>query len=572
MKKDRRDFLHMGAGFFAFNPVDFLARNLCSLSESFCDESEGVENYLLFHLAGAPPRWLFDSPLQPRKSDKRVANPMIVTTFSEKEFNSSRDVEFEYRSTQVGKYLMPHLWSLPTSSSVTYQGQLSKLLDHALIIRGTRMGVDGHSINGRRLVAPNPNGPSITGLLADRSKKDLPAVGMTGSQYPVHVTSLGAFRSQKANSLILISKKSPDYFQELFHSFLEGAKGSQAEEELVEAILSRRDILRPQTVKARSQVKGLLKKDLEKLKAQYKKRFAKYEKIILESKLRRDLKGLTDKAIPGFEKERLTHSDQDNASFFLLDDYFLGDRDLRDALLSMELQGLAQQMALTEFLVVNGLSQTITIDLANPTKLNLDSGYHLDDFDIKKKSFHHKTRQVKIKEGKPKTFTFDSHGSGLIAHHLFSGIFYYTFANCLIEMTETFKEAKDKGGKNLYQKTLIHLASEFGREPRPDLMGSEHGFNGQLNTFLSGAIRDFKIIGNIFDTNKGTPATYYDIGTWGEGAPLDFFKRPLVYGNIASSICAMLGIPSPTPKDPPLVKVAQGQIETLTEECENVIA
>ncbi|MCR9205370.1 MAG: hypothetical protein NXH75_12380, partial [Halobacteriovoraceae bacterium] len=125
-----------------------------------------------------------------------------------------------------------------------------------------------------------------------------------------------------------------------------------------------------------------------------------------------------------------------------------------------------------------------------------------------------------------------------------------------------------------YSETLSHIASEFEREPRPDQLGSEHGFNGQVNTFLSGSIEDFKIIGNIFDTNRGeTEATFRNIGTWGEGAPLRHLNgRPLVYGNIASSICQVMGVESPTPKDHSLLKVWNGKIRTHTDELENIIS
>lgn len=574
MGKSRRDFLKMGAGFFAFNPIDFLAENLCSLGLGTCpSQNSGLENYLLFHLAGAPPRWLFDSPLKPFSDSKFVSNPMIVTSFADKNFSSSEDIEFIYQLTQVGDYQMPHLWSLPVAEKLGKDRKLSELLQNALIIRGCRMGVDGHSINARRIAAPNPNGPSIAGLLSDRSSKELSAIGMSGSHYPEHVTPLGAYRSQNSNSLILISKRSTNYFNDLFQNFLGSENNSTAEDEVIESILSKKNILRPEAKRSRDQVRRLLKRDLNVLKEQYGETLNKYQTIISEAQKRRDLKGLTDRPLPGLELERIQKNKFDNASFFLMDDYFLSDKDLRDSLLTIELKGLAQQMALTEILLVNGLSQTISIDFASPTRLDLKKGIPVDFYDEKKKTFSLKTRLEDIKEGKPKSYTFDSHNSGLIPHHLFTGIFYYVFTNCLIEFTDALKRKKLGDGKSLYQKTLIHLSSEFGREPRPDMMGSEHGFNGQLNTFLSGSIPKLKVIGNIRDNNKGTPATYRNIGTWGEGAPLKFLNgRDVVYGNIASSISALMGIPSPTPKDGPLLKLENGQVKTLLDECENVLS
>lgn len=574
MDQGRRNFLKLHAGFFLFSPLQFLSDSLCSISSRFCsNQSNHLDNYVLLHLAGAPARWFFDSPIQPTKEHKRVANNMIVNSFSDSSFASSKDISFSYQTTNAFGYEMPLMWEYPIDSSIGKNGELKQLLKNAHIVRGCRMGVDGHSINARKIVAPNPNLPSITGLISDRSEKAIAAIGMSGSHYPAHVTPLGGYRSEKTNSIFLIDKYSYSYFDDLFHSFLNAANSSKSNDEMIDLLLSQNSTLRESTHKKRNQARDLLKKNLNLLKEQYTERLNKYKIIIKNSSSRRDLKGLTDKRIPGFERERLNENDnQDNLNLFVLDDFFMGDSDLRDSLKSVDFLGLAQQFALTEFLLVNNLSSTICVDVPSPTNLNLINGYSIDHYDDKTNKLSTKTPLAKFHDAKAKSFTFDSHSSGLIAHHLFGTTFYYVFANCLTELTESLKASKIEN-QSVFDKTLIHISSEFDREPRPDMMGSEHGYNGQLNTFLSGAIKEFKIVGNIYDTNKGTPATYYDIGTWGEGAPMKFISdRPIVYGNIASSIASIMGVPTPTPNDRPLMNLKGGEIKFLTDELKNVIA
>lgn len=564
MKRNRRDFLKLNAAFFAFNPVSFLSKHLCDFSSMFCPH-DGLSHYVLFNLAGAPQRWSYDLSLQPLAEMPYSPNEMLVTSFADKTFQSSKEISFENKKVKVDKYLMPHLWSLPINENVLPEGKLSSLLDNAIIIRGCRRGIDGHAINNRRIVAPDPTKPSLTGLIADKSDSNL-MVGMTGSEYSPTTTQLGAYRSQRGNPISIINKHAYNYFHELFDNFINEGSSAQAQDEITEAILKKQELMNPSALKNRTKAKKIIALNLNKLKGEYFQRLEKYQKIIKSCQMDRTLEGLTNQRIPGLERERLKKgSGQENFSYFFMKYFFIAEPDIRDTLENMQLLGLAQQFALTEFLLIQNLSNCISIDLPQPENLGFTEGYRLSHFNTKKNNFNKQAKLEPIHYWHEKKFRFDSHNHGLIPHHLYTNIFYYVFTNCLIELRKTLESESP----DLFKRSLFHITSEFDREPRYDLMGSEHGYNGQTNTFISGSIKKLNIIGNIYVKSKSS--FFPNSGTWGEGAPIkELNGRSLVYGNIATSVSEVMGVPSPTPKDPSLLKLKDGELVTKITELKNI--
>ncbi|MCR9203617.1 MAG: hypothetical protein NXH75_03505 [Halobacteriovoraceae bacterium] len=564
MKSSRRDFLKLNAAFFAFDPVNFLSKHLCDFSSMFCS-NDGLSHYVLFNLAGAPQRWSYDLPLRPKKEMPYSANEMLVTSFVDKAFQTSKDIEFEYKTDDVNGFQMPHLWSLPINKTVELEGQLSKLLDNTIIIRGCRRGIDGHAINNRRLVAPDPTKPSLTGLIADKSESNL-MVGMTGSEYGPNSTQLGAYRSQRGNPISIINKFSYNYFHELFDTFINEKSSGKVKDEIVESILKKQELMNPIAIKNRAKAKRIISLNLNKLKGEYSQRFEKYKNIILSCQMDRTLQGLTNQKIPGLEAERLqSKSDQENFSYFFMKYFFMAEPDIRNTLNDMELLGLAQQFALTEFLLIHSLSNCISIDLPQPENLGFTEGYRLNHFSPKENKFKRGVTAEAIQYWHERKFRFDSHNHGLIAHHLFTNIFYYVFSNCLLELRKNLKNENSE----LFRKSLFHITSEFDREPRYDLMGSEHGYNGQTNTFISGSIKKLDVVGNIFVKSK--KSFFPNSGTWGEGAPIkELNGRSIVYGNIATSVCEVMGVNSPTPKDHSLLTVKDGKLIPRITELRNI--
>src|SRR5690606_29840045 len=108
---------------------------------------------------------------------------------------------------------------------------------------------------------------------------------------------------------------------------------------------------------------------------------------------------------------------------------------------------------------------------------------------------------------------FDSHGTGSMAqNHIFSSM-YRGLSAGLLELIQVLKS------NGLFEDSLIQIVGDFGRSPRADGSGSDHGFNGMVSSLYSGAFSGgAKIIGNIRKdvSSLHVPTTYP--GTWGERA------------------------------------------------------
>jgi len=90
----------------------------------------------IFHLlmAGAPPRWLFDTSIKLKDSDPFTQNSMVITKFD-------KNGKGVYETSKFHGHNMPSLWNsiVPTS---TGNQNMSDLLDNMLIVRGMSSGID----------------------------------------------------------------------------------------------------------------------------------------------------------------------------------------------------------------------------------------------------------------------------------------------------------------------------------------------------------------------------------------------------------------------------------------------
>jgi hypothetical protein len=108
--------------------------------------------------------------------------------------------------------------------------------------------------------------------------------------------------------------------------------------------------------------------------------------------------------------------------------------------------------------------------------------------------------------------------------------------NCIQELVATLT------AKSLFNKTVIHIGSEFNRSPRADGSGSDHGFYGASASIISGMISQYALIGNIYANGKDSANSPY-AGTWGRAAPFAVStneSRPILVQDIALTIGSML--------------------------------
>jgi hypothetical protein len=111
-------------------------------------------------------------------------------------------------------------------------------------------------------------------------------------------------------------------------------------------------------------------------------------------------------------------------------------------------------------------------------------------------------------------------------------MYFRAMLGCLHELVRVLNT------QGLFDKTLIHIASEFNRAPKTSGAGADHGVNGSNATLISGMIQGPFVIGNIYvDSQRSNYA-----GTWGLAAPyqLDAEVRPIKVNDVARTVSSML--------------------------------
>jgi hypothetical protein len=143
----------------------------------------------------------------------------------------------------------------------------------------------------------------------------------------------------------------------------------------------------------------------------------------------------------------------------------------------------------------------------------------------------------------------DFHTFGAIPQMAMTVKIIRAFYACLYELTKSLKRVNVAGGTNLFDQTLIQITSDFNRSPLVDQKGSDHGYNGSNISWVSGMISKCDLVGNI---KADTEANY--LGSWGKAAGVSGItgNQTLRMGNLASTVAAALGVPSPTPNDDPV--------------------
>ena len=509
-------------------------------------------NYIQINIAGGPSRWNFDNPIAPFTKSSFVPHPMIVNSFMNKG-NSNLASSLSYKRTKVNGLLMPSFWNETTLTSKGIKN-VSGLLDNALIIRGCHMRNDGHSLNNRKLSAPTPGSSSISGLLADKLSHHLfPAVNLVANS-GIEAVAGGAFKSEQDSVQINTPQNSNNHLSYLLNPFIMNPSTSHRWKRLIQAELGQ-----------------AIAKNYKKLLEKHSKRKKFYQEIIKNGLDPYQLYNIGERPTQGALLEKLK-SGKIHQDFvkYLNYDYFIGNTDFRTILQNSKIENMADQFASAEILITEKLCGNITLNINTISNLFYENSFSATDIDrefLKNGStqfFYSQKSKMLSGNNVKHSFQPDSHDTGLMPNLFLTQALFKAISGCLLE----FKQILEKN--SLFDKTLIHIASEFDRDPRPDCSGSEHGWNGHISSFYSGSIKGLKVIGNIYTKSPGE-SYYKDNGTWGQGAPIkENGNRPLVYGNIASSISNVLNIKSPSQNDKPLFEMKSGKINTLIDEAKNI--
>ena len=488
------------------------------------------KHYIHLTLPGAPPRWLFDLPLfQPSAT---LTTPVSIDCsgfgFSIQSGDQliTQGPKSFYRFNQSGmNYFLPPVWGQGVGGK-----SFSSLLPNMMMIRGMDNEIAAHGIANGRQIAPIINGISLSGVIADLSKKPMPGVG--GGMGTAIPESVRAFRSPKrlasvnipggANPLETLlaafktSSSPPFYKAESYRSIKE--QSLQKFEEYSRHLGYSAEALGESYESAIS----IMSQGTYNLKDSYQSVQEKYQNLINQA--------ISYENMSQVFSSKISPSANEGWNDVGLSDRFAGTAttDLRDAFkengtVRPNVSGMAAQFAILELLILNNLTPVCALGFGNLSGLSVP---------IKDKDAASTVSPVMDNYA----LTHDQHYVGALAATLFTTGFYRAFLVCLCEFVDQLKA----NGK--FDQTVIHLASDFNRKPKAIGNGSDHGPSGSGASLISGMFNQFQMTGNILSNSN--EAVYP--GTWGKAADYGGFGRPIQVNDVVGSIAVSLfGITNP---------------------------
>ncbi len=462
--------------------------------------------YIHLTTPGAPPRWYFDLLLNPRN----LTNEFSAGGFGNwlvKENSQTNFVNQYFKKTMDGQdYHLPPIWQQEVLGR-----KFQDLLPNMLMIRGMDMEINSHGISNGRQIAPIVSGLSLSGLMADMSNKPMPSVNGSGE-------AARSFKSAKQLSYIAI----PDSENPLLEILKPFAPVKSTinfrSPSAIPAQMAALDALDAYAVDEKIVTAKALRSSLDKtyelldsniydLTSQWSDKFTKYQSLMQSAMSYEQMSAIFSQPLP-VDGTKPFHRLSDEDGYAVASD-------LRDAFRSTSrspsIKRMAENFALAEIFILNNLTSTMTLDLPEIENLTVN--------------------------GKAYFLRHDQHSVGVVPSILFTMAFYRSYLACLSEFVATLKS------QNRFNRTLIHLASDFNRNPEIDGAGSDHGVEGSCTSLLSGMFNSFSLIGNI-QVNETTTSRYK--GTWGIAAPYDLAgnNRPIQVNDVAATIAALLKLPT----------------------------
>jgi hypothetical protein len=530
-----------------------------------------ARNLLQINLGGGPTRWYFDNLLKPNDHDFFVPHPWIGTVLNPQSTQKPLDLSFTYKTKKFGQYNYPLLWDSWVAAPGGRKKKMAELQSNLLMIRGCQMGIAGHPVNIARQVAPVQNSFSITGLVADMSNAPIPSLSVGNNP------AARAFKSKKGIADVKIPFDHPNYIDFLLKGFYRtnGISGEELKQKDF-ALLQAENILSDaylngtgEDTLSRKQIKDtydLVAKSLNKLSDVFESLTNKYEDLFIRTNVNESLSGITDISwsMPRFpvscagKKSVLELLGHFHSTDFLIS------QDFRAIVNGMKIRAMAKQFAIAEFCLTEGLSSSILLGgrterwhysdsqiefdgfLVSDIEEIYDSSLDQTHFSLKENSSSVKAKQY---------IDMDTHRTSVYFSYIMANNFYLGFSAALLELRTKLLETR-MGSKNLFDETVIQVASEFDREPFSNPSGTEHNLQSGVTSFLSGIIQEPIVIGNIYAGQKEGDL----MGTRGYGAPLKSLSgRTIRQPNISSTLSSLLRVPK-------IIEDAESLITVLKDE------
>lgn len=511
-------------------------------------------NYIYIALNGGPPRWVFDLPLVPYKLESIIPNPHLITKFQSPTSGAYVTAPISRGGVTLN---MPYLWTqnIPTVGGGT--APMANLLQNMLMIRGVSMGSDGHSNNQLKQTRPVPDSPSLDGAVADISNKQIPAVGLSGgtigaylSAKGIGIASSGGLSATQLNRILSPFDQSADGISQ---GFLNNETTLQA---TVNAALDKIALYAKSSAPGaenlfavRSKSEELLKKGVSNLGTSYQSLVDKYT-TLLNAVIASPVSGVHDVRLDIDSLSRKTNGTVAYTSITANSSLGPGADSRKIINSSTTLIGIAQNFAVTEYLITNGYSSSVNFGFTSPQNLNFDNVLGLNN---------------QISATTNGIFGFDEHFGGAFTSLIINSFTYRALAACLNELVNQLKS------KGLFDETVIQLGSEFSRCPGKDGSGSEHGWVAGCTSLYSGAIKAPMVLGNVLlDGGSSAVGTQFP-GTWGAGANInvDGANQYLSIGHMTSTVAELLRVSPPMKNSGSLIKEVGSSIVPLVEYARN---
>ncbi len=512
----RRQFLSQSSLLLATPLGLFLKGTLASALV----QQKPLRRYVQIGLLGANPRWVFDNFVNPLGESSYRPNQMIGSRIV-----NATTGELGYETLLNSGYQVPWLWKYDVAAPKTGRTPMSSLLDHMLTIQGINMETDGHAPNLLRMNHPVATESSMNGLVAEASSSPIGAASLDSFLSDSFLSTLGGSQTyirtlgladplstmvkayQKPSTSVLRKNLAP-----LVDHAIDVLQKSQR------AQGNRSNYLEVN----RKQAQAIMEKSYVSLTSVYEALVAKYRDLIARSLAPVGL--LYPSGIPGISDAELRVPSSTAAKAF----YRIGAdktwvNPANANLLSIfgpttELPGVAEYFAVTEFLLSEGLGNSIVFGVDSFSGQGIANLGVIDE----------------LGGSQPFTLSLDQHQTGKVSSLLVNSMFFRGLSACLIELISVVKQS------GTFENTVIQLNSEMGRNANTDGSGTQHGWEGSISSIWSGALPPgLQVAGKIRADADGS-------GTWGYGAPtvtsiLGQTATPVTLEYLGATVAHILG-------------------------------
>lgn len=534
---NRRHFLGLATAFTGTsllnNPYSLLFDQIVNgfVNRAYA-ETTGINprRYIYIQQYGAPSRWTFDLFLTPYTSTGFQSNPMVGTKYIE---SGGRYTDLTYSTVKYNGINLPHMWQFPVPRAGGGNRPMTDLIDHILSMQGVNTGNAGHPGSQSLHMKPTGSVRSLPALASDYTENPIPAINLSTPEYKFDSLNTKSFVTVPVGGNMLqtlldpfIASAPADFLSKLGNVEQAVDRGVA----VIDALAATEHPLAQSLNKDRAGAEELLRTGFPGLAEKWNGLLAKYRDLIRRAiDPTQRLQGINDKPIGKTSTRDREYSLNSTTNIVTTPDI----RDLITG--STEISNMAEHFAVTEFVVLNDLSRSISLNTGPLIKLNTNGNTQ-------------------------STFNFDQHDSGRMISLYLNTMYFRAFSSCLLELIDKLKEA------DLFSETIIDVASEFNRSPKSNGFGADHGWQGSSTTIYSGTFSGALFLGNI----KAHASTSY-MGTWGIGAGVkELANQQLGLNHVAATIASLLRTPSPVTSAKTLVQVSGGKLVPLIEKTKIV--